>query len=48
MSQPIGKVPPGRIRTRFRDNVMLEEMGIQENWEATAQYREKWRGIKIA
>ena len=47
--KPTGKIPLGRPRRRWEDNIRmdLEEIGINaSNWVDSAQNRDYWRAIK--
>ena len=44
--KPTGKIPLGRPRRRWEDNIDLEEIGINAgNWVDSAQYRDYWRAL---
>ena len=48
-SYPAGKIPLGRLRRRWEDNIRmdLEEIGINAgNWVDSAQDRDYWRALE--
>ena len=48
IGKPTGKIPLGRPRRRWEDNIRidLKEIGIiTSNWVVSAQDRDYWRGL---
>jgi hypothetical protein len=48
MGKPKGKMPLGRPRRRWEDNIKMdlqEVGGVRRDWMELAQYRDGWRAL---